>query len=96
MNACSSAELFCRTNDRISFGRRLPLSVRMRTSRSMLAITLSYFRPRRVDSNTSLPAASTLMLIASSPASIIPRAISSVISEPLLIMPTSRIPFCFA
>ena len=26
MNACSSAELFCRTNDRISLGRRLPSS----------------------------------------------------------------------
>ena len=55
MNACSSAELFWRTNDRISFGRRLPSSARMRTSRSMLAMTLSYFRPIRVDSKTSLP-----------------------------------------
>ena len=44
----------------------------MRTSRSMLAMTLSYFRPMRVDSNTSLPDASTLMLMASSPASIMP------------------------
>ena len=43
----------------------------------------------RVDSKTSLPDASTLMLIASSPASIMPRATFSVISEPLLIIPTS-------
>ena len=89
MNACSSAELFWRTNDRISFGRVLPSSARMRTSRSMLAMTLSYLRPMRVDSKTSLPEASTLMLMASRPASIMPRATSSLISEPLLIMPTS-------
>ena len=36
------------------------------------------------------------MLIASSPASIIARATFSVISDPLLIMPTSLIPFSFA
>ena len=50
-------------------------------------MTVSYSRLRRVRSNTSLPAASTLMLMASRPASIMPRAISSVMSEPLLIMP---------
>ncbi len=29
MNACSSSELFCRTNERISLGRRLPSSARI-------------------------------------------------------------------
>ena len=98
MNACSSAELFWRTNDRISFGRvRAELARGCRTRRSMLRDDLVVVEVRaRVASNTSLPAASTLMLIASSPASIMPRAMSSVISEPLLIMPTSWMPFYFA
>ena len=41
-------------------------------------------------------AGSTLMLIASRPASIIPRATCSVMSDPLLIMPTSAMPRALA
>ena len=62
----------------------------------MLAMTLSYFRPRRVDSNVSLPAASTLMLMASRPASTTARATSGPRSDPLLITPTSGMPRDFA
>ena len=42
-------------------------SARTARMRSMAAMTLSYFRPTRVVSKTSLPAASRLMLIASRP-----------------------------
>jgi hypothetical protein len=62
----------------------------------MLSMTVSYSRLTRVRSNVSLPAASTLMLMASSPASMSPCATSGVISDPLLIIPTSAMPRVFA
>ena len=95
MKACSSTELFWRTNDRISFGRPAQLGPHLDQAFDV-GDDLVVVQPRRVDSKTSLPAASTLMLIASRPASTMPARDPLGDQRPVLIIPTSRIPFGFA